>query len=33
MGTRGLSKIAGLLMGSVANRVVHEATCPVTLVK
>lgn len=33
MGTRGLGKIAGLLMGSVANRVVHEVACPVTLVK
>lgn len=33
MGTRGMSAIAGLLMGSVATRVVHLAHCPVTLVK
>jgi nucleotide-binding universal stress UspA family protein len=33
MGTRGLGKIAGLLMGSVANKVLHDVDCPVTLVK
>jgi nucleotide-binding universal stress UspA family protein len=33
MGTRGLGLIAGMLLGSVARRVVHEAAVPVTLVK
>jgi nucleotide-binding universal stress UspA family protein len=33
MGTRGLGRVAGLVLGSVANRVVHLATVPVTLVK
>jgi len=33
MGTHGRSGIAGLVMGSVANRVLHLATCPVLLVK
>jgi nucleotide-binding universal stress UspA family protein len=33
MGTRGLGKIAGLLLGSVATKVLHEVDCPVTLVK
>ncbi|WP_407296215.1 universal stress protein [Stutzerimonas zhaodongensis] len=33
MGTRGLGGFAGLLMGSVANRVVHEVSVPVLLVK
>lgn len=33
MGTRGLGRVAGLVLGSVANRVVHLATAPVTLVK
>jgi len=33
MGTRGLGKIAGLLLGSVATKVMREVGCPVTLVK
>ena len=33
MGTHGRSGIAGLVMGSVASRVLHLATCPVLLVK
>lgn len=33
MGTHGRSGIAGLVMGSVANRVLHLASCPVLLVK
>lgn len=33
MGTRGLGNFSGLLMGSVATRVVHEVPVPVLLVK
>jgi nucleotide-binding universal stress UspA family protein len=33
MGTRGLSRLSGLLMGSTATRVVQLARVPVTLVK
>ncbi len=33
MGTRGRGAIAGMLLGSVATRVVHLAQVPVTLVK
>ncbi len=33
MGTRGMGAIGNLLIGSVANRVIHLATTPVTLVK
>lgn len=33
MGTHGRSGVAGLVMGSVANRVLHLANCPVLLVK
>ncbi len=33
MGTRGMGGIASLLLGSVANKVVHLARAPVTLVK
>ena len=33
MGTRGMGAVAGLVMGSVAQKVVHLATVPVTLVK
>lgn len=33
MGTRGMNSLAGLLLGSVAQRVVHLAEVPVLLVK
>jgi nucleotide-binding universal stress UspA family protein len=33
MGTRGMGAIKGLIVGSVANQVVHLAEVPVTLVK
>ena len=33
MGTRGMGAVAGLVLGSVANKVVHLARTPVTLVK
>ena len=33
MGTHGLGQLGVLIMGSVAQRVVHQATVPVTLVK
>jgi nucleotide-binding universal stress UspA family protein len=33
MGTRGLGRIGGLLMGSVATKVVQLAPVPVTLIK
>ena len=33
MGTRGLGTMGALLLGSVAQRVVHHATVPVLLVK
>lgn len=33
MGTRGMSAIPGIVMGSVANKVVHIVDVPVTLVK
>ena len=33
MGTRGMSAIADLVLGSVAHKVIHLATVPVTLVK
>jgi nucleotide-binding universal stress UspA family protein len=33
MGTRGLSPISGLVMGSVASKVIHLVKVPVTLVK
>jgi nucleotide-binding universal stress UspA family protein len=33
MGTRGMSPIKNLVVGSVANRVIHLAELPVTLVK
>lgn len=33
MGTRGLSDLKGMLMGSVSRKVVHLAHCPVVLVK
>lgn len=33
MGTRGLGSFKGMLMGSVAKRVIHEVSVPVLLVK
>ena len=33
MGTRGMTALGGLVLGSVATRVVHAAHVPVTLVK
>lgn len=33
MGTRGMSSLGGFVMGSVATKVVHAASVPVTLVK
>ena len=33
MGTRGLGSLKGLVMGSVATRVIETAECPVLLVK
>ncbi|MBM3556764.1 MAG: universal stress protein [Alphaproteobacteria bacterium] len=33
MGTRGLGSVAGLLLGSVATRVLHLSDAPVTLIK
>lgn len=33
MGTRGMGGLAGLVMGSVASKVIHLVACPVTLVK
>jgi nucleotide-binding universal stress UspA family protein len=33
MGSRGLGRIAGLVMGSIATKVVHLTQVPVTLVK
>jgi nucleotide-binding universal stress UspA family protein len=33
MGTRGAGQMSVLVMGSVAQKVVHHATVPVTLVK
>lgn len=32
MGSRGLSNLQGLIIGSVTNRVLHLATCPVLVV-
>jgi len=33
MGTRGLGSVEGMILGSIATKVVHLATVPVTLVK
>lgn len=33
IGSRGLGKIAGLLLGSVVTKVIHLSPCPVTVVK
>lgn len=32
MGSRGLSRFSEMLVGSVSHRVIHHATCPVTIV-
>lgn len=33
MGTRGLGRVSGLVLGSVATKVIHLTSVPVTLVK
>jgi nucleotide-binding universal stress UspA family protein len=33
MGTRGRSSLQGVLLGSVSNKVIHHAACPVMLVR
>ncbi|MBL8430103.1 MAG: universal stress protein [Dechloromonas sp.] len=33
MGTHGRGAVAGLIMGSIASRVLHQVPCPVLLVK
>ena len=33
MGTRGLSDFSGLLVGSMAHKVIHHAECPVLVVR
>jgi nucleotide-binding universal stress UspA family protein len=33
MGTRGMGAVSGLVLGSVATKVIHLADVPVTLVK
>lgn len=33
MGTRGLSDFSGLLLGSIAHKVIHHAECPVLVVR
>jgi nucleotide-binding universal stress UspA family protein len=33
MGTRGLGAVTGMVLGSVATKVIHLANAPVTLVK
>ena len=33
LGTRGMGTVAGLVLGSVASKVVHLADTPVTMVK
>ena len=33
LGTRGMTELRSLLLGGVANKVVHHATCPVLLVR
>ena len=33
LGTRGMTELKSLLLGGVATKVVHHATCPVLLVR
>jgi nucleotide-binding universal stress UspA family protein len=33
MGTRGMTEWRSMLLGGVANKVVHQAHCPVLLVR
>lgn len=33
IGTRGLSNLSNMLIGSVANKIIHQSTVPVTLIK
>lgn len=33
IGTRGLSNLSNMLIGSVANKIIHQANVPVTLIK
>jgi len=33
LGSRGLSTLGGLLLGSVAHKILHLATCPVLVVR
>ncbi|MFN0302201.1 MAG: universal stress protein, partial [Burkholderiales bacterium] len=33
MGTRGLGSVSGLVLGSVATKIIHLVDVPVTLVK
>lgn len=33
VGSRGLSKFQEFVLGSVSNRVAHEATCPILIIK
>ena len=33
MGSRGMTELKSLLLGGVANKVVHQATCPILLVR
>ncbi len=33
MGTRGLSDFSGLLLGSIAHKVIHHADCPVLVTR